>query len=252
MKQVVCAALGRGLLLLLAGFSITSVVAAAEPVASFVTLHYLQRPPYMVESGSTLTGITGQPAYQAFKRAGIPFEVKQTPFARQLRMLEIGAGQDCMIGVFKKPERELFAKFTKPIYKDQTQVLLVDASNTRRFAVMQTVEDLFNDKDLVFLAKLGFSYGAALDALIAKHQPQVRQTADENLQMIKAIKKKMGDYMVIAPEEAAQAVLAAGFTDQDFKQIQLKNMPQGEHRHIMCSKQVPDEVIKKLNAAIDF
>jgi polar amino acid transport system substrate-binding protein len=57
---------------------------------------------------------------------------------------------------------------------------------------------------------------------------------------------------VIAPEEAAQAVLAAGFTDQDFKQIQIKNMPQGEHRHIMCSKQVPDEVIKKLNAAIEF
>jgi polar amino acid transport system substrate-binding protein len=206
----------------------------------------------MMESGSGLVGITGLPAYTAFKKAGISFEIRQTPFARQLRMLEKDAGQDCMIGMFKKPEREVFAKFTKPIYRDQTQVILTEESNARRLASVHSVEDLFNDKGIVFLAKLGYSYGAALDAMIEKHQPKIRQTADENLLMIKAIKLKMADYMVIAPEEATEAIVAAGFEERDFKQIKLKNMPAGEHRHIMCSKYVSDEVIKKLNAAIDF
>ena len=29
-------------------------------------------------------------------------------------------------------------------------------------------------------------------------------------------------------------------------------MPDGEYRHLMCSKNVPDAVIQKLNAAIKF
>lgn len=240
-------------IIVLAGTCATaSLIAAAEPAAQRVTLHYVQRPPYMVVSGHGLSGTTGLPAFTAFKKAGIPFEIRETPFARQLRMLEKESGQNCMVGMFKKSEREIFAKFTKPIYRDQTQVLLIEASNARRFASMQSVEDVFNDKGLVFLAKLGYSYGAPLDALVETNHPTIRQTVDENLLMIKAIKMKMADYMVIAPEEAAEAIVAAGFYEHDFKQIKLKNMPEGGYRHIMCSKQVPDEVIKKLNAVIEF
>jgi ABC-type amino acid transport substrate-binding protein len=225
---------------------------AADQALQPITLHYIQRPPYMVASGDELTGLTGAPAFHAFKKAAIPFEIKETPFLRQLRLLELNSGQDCMIGMFKKSEREVFAKFTKPIYRDQTQVILTSKSNAHRFASSNSVEGLFGDKGLVFLAKSGYSYGAALDARIEALHPVTRKTTDENLMMVKAIKVKMADYMIIAPDEASEAIVAAGFSDSDFKQIKLTNMPVGEYRHIMCSKNVPDEVIKKLNASMTY
>ena len=221
---------------------------AAQPI----TLHYIHRPPYMMASGDGLVGLTGLPSYLAFKHAQVPVVIKETPFARQLYYLETNAGQDCMIGIFKKPEREAFAKFTKPVYQDQPQVILTTAANAPRFSAFNSVVDVFNDKSTVLMVKLAYSYGSTLDALITRYQPTVIQTADENLLMIKSIKLKMADYMFMAPEEAAVAITAAGYALNDFKQIKFKNMPDGEYRHLMCSKNVPDAVIQKLNAAIKF
>jgi len=58
--------------------------------------------------------------------------------------------------------------------------------------------------------------------------------------------------MMMTPEEAVPAIAAAGLKPKDFRQIQLKDMPKGGYRHIMCSKNVPDAVMHKLNAVIPF
>lgn len=224
-------------------------IASAQAVDA-VNLHYIQRPPYMVVVGDTLTGLTGGPAHQAFLNAKIPVVLKETPFARQLRYVEVNSGQDCMIGMFKKPERELFAKYTKPIYQDQPQVILTAADNAGKFANHHSLGDVLGDKSLTLLTKLAYSYGASVDALLDKYQPTRITTADENLQMIRAIRMKLSDYMFIAPEEASVAIQAAGFEPKDFKQIKFGNMPDGEYRHLMCSKNVPDAVIQRLNAVI--
>jgi uncharacterized protein (TIGR02285 family) len=217
-----------------------------------VTLHYIQRPPYMMVAGEGLAGLTGAPSYLVFKAAKVPVVIQETPFARQLHYLEINSGQDCMIGMFKKPERERFAKYSKPMYQDQPQMILTNAANAPRFAAHSSVVDVFNDKGLTLLVKLGYSYGAPLDAFIEKYQPTRQSTTDENLAMIRLIKLGVADYMLMAPEEAAVAIEAAGFTPRDFKQIKFKNMPGGEYRHLLCSRSVPDEVMQKLNAAIRF
>lgn len=242
--KTACACIASGI--------VAAGVLASEQTTLPVTLHYLDRPPYMVASASGLSGITGQPAFMAFKKAGIAFELRKTPFARQLRTVEKDTGQDCMIGLFKRPEREIFAKFTKPIYRDQPPVILTETANTGRIESVRSIEGLFSDPGLTRLAKLGYSYGVALDGLIEKYQPKTNTTTDENLLMLKALKLRIADYMVIAPEEIADAISAAGFSEQDFRSVRLKNMPAGDYRHIMCSKSVPDEVIRKLNAAIDF
>ena len=217
-----------------------------------VTLHYVERPPYTMASGVGLTGLTGGPSYQAFKAAKVPVEIRKTPFARQLHYLEINSGMDCMIGMFKKPERERFAKYSKPIYQDQPQMILTTVAKANRFAAHASVVDVFNDKKLVLLVKLGYSYGLALDALVDKYQPTRQTTTDENLDMLRQVKFGMADYMLMAPEEANVAIEAAGLVPKDFRQIKFKNMPGGEYRHLLCSNNVPDEVMHKLNAAIRF
>lgn len=217
-----------------------------------VTLHYVPRPPFMMASANGLAGLTGLPAYLAFKNAGIPFEISNTPFARQMRLLEMNLGRDCMIGIFKTPEREQIAKFTKPIYKDSPRVILTSADNALRFSGYDSIDDVFKDKRMVLLVKARYSYGAVVDALIQQYQTKVSQTYDESVNMLKSIKFNMADYMIMSSEEVAGAITAAGFEEGQFKKIVFKNMPEGEYRHIMCSKSVPDEVIDKLNEGIKF
>lgn len=226
-----------------------SLGATAQPLQT-VTLHYVSRPPFMTASADGLLGLTGSPAYLAFKNARIPFVLSDTPIARQFRILETNSGQDCMIGMFKNPERERIAKFTNPIYKDSSRIILTSAANAPRFSTYDSMVDLFNDKRMVALVKVGYSYGIVIDALIERFQPTVKKTHDENIMMLKSIKLNMADYMVMASEEVSGAIAAAGFEEGQFRRIKFKNMPEGEYRHIMCSKGVPDEVINKLNAEI--
>ncbi|MBH9579543.1 substrate-binding periplasmic protein [Inhella proteolytica] len=215
-----------------------------------MTLHYVQRPPYMMVQGEGLVGLTGGPSYQAFKLAQVPVRIEETPFARQLRSLKENTGQDCMIGMFWKAEREEFGRYSKPVYQDQPQLVLAAASNQQRFKGYASIEDLFNDKSLRLLVKLAYSYGAPLDSLIERLQPNRRATPDENLLMVRQIKLGMADYMLMAPEEAAVAIEAAGFQLADFVQIRYKNMPPGEPRHLLCSKSVPEDVMHRLDVAI--
>lgn len=242
-KSTVRSALWTGLL---------AVAQAGAATEQPVTLHYVERPPYMMASGEGLIGLTGGPSYQAFMKAKVPVEIRKTPFARQLHYLEINSGMDCMIGMFKKPERERFAKYSKPIYQDQPQMILTSTAKASRFAAHASVVDVFNDKQLVLLVKLGYSYGVPMDALIEKYQPTRQTTSDENLAMVRKVKSGMADYMLMAPEEANVAIEAAGLVPQDFRQIKFKNMPGGEYRHLLCSNNVPDEVMQRLNAAIRF
>ena len=55
--------------------------AEQAPAGQPVTLHYVQRPPYMVAQGEGLIGLTGGPSYQAFKLAQVPVRVEETPCA---------------------------------------------------------------------------------------------------------------------------------------------------------------------------
>ncbi|MFO0123509.1 MAG: hypothetical protein ACK520_13740, partial [Inhella sp.] len=107
---------------------------AQAPSEPRVTLHYIQRPPYMVAQGDGLVGLTGGPTYQAFKQANVPVHIEETSFARQLRTLKDNTGWDCMIGMFWKAEREEFGRYSKPVYQDQPQLILAAASSQQRFS----------------------------------------------------------------------------------------------------------------------
>ncbi len=235
------------------GALLAPLLAAAQPLAPVeapVTLHYIQRPPYMMVQGEGLTGLTGGPSYQAFKLANVPVRIEETPFQRQLRAVKENTGLDCMIGMFWKAEREEFGRYSKPVYQDQPQLILAAAAQAQRFQGHTSIEDLFNDRSLRLLVKQAYSYGTPLDTLIEKLQPNRRATVDENLLMVRQIKLGMADYMLMAPEEAAVAIEAAGFQAGDFLQIRYKTMPPGEPRHLLCSKNVPVDVMQRLDAAI--
>lgn len=223
---------------------LTSQTAAQE-----IVLHFHKRPPYQSMQARQLTGLTGAPAVAAFNRAGILFTVQETPAARQLIMAKENRGQHCFIGWFWNRERDAFARFTKPIYQDRPYVILFAADHPQ-LQQTRSLSALLGDSTLTLLTKKSYSYGRSLDALITTYRPPQLAVTVENIQMLKMLQAKRGDYMFVAPEEARQIITAAGFQESQFRQQPPDDMPPGENRHIMCTKAVGAELIARIDAAI--
>jgi uncharacterized protein (TIGR02285 family) len=241
----------RGLVLFCAvpaaGVMLAQVAAAQQPIA----LLYNERPPYIIERpDGSAEGLTATPAANMFRKAGIAVVWKKMPTNRQIAVVKDGGGDDCAIGWFRNPEREHFAKFTKPIYRDRPTVLLAN----RDFIVplQPSLRALLARRDVRVLVKEGFSYGAYIDGLLAALKPQLVSTAVENVQMIRMIGADRADFMFVAEEEASYLVERAGFHPGDFRLIHPVDVQQGEKRYVMCSRHIDDRIIERLNAVNPF
>lgn len=223
--------------------------AAAQRPPAPVTLHFNERPPYLMAGDGVLAGLTGAPAVAAFTRAGIAFTLSETPAVRQLELVRKSAGVDCAVGWFKNEERAGFARITRAIYQDQPQIALVPAHKPVP-KTGDSVEVVLGNKELTLLVKQGYSYGRALDDLMARLRPTVRTAVVENVQMARMVLAGRGDYMLTAPEEADGLIQALGPQGKAIRKVEFAHMPPGEPRHILCSKNMPDSLFDKLNRAI--
>ena len=227
-----------------------SVSVPPSPTANdLITLHYNERPPYLVTTDNGVRGLTGDPATLIFQESDIPFRWQQTPSKRQIYILQQNKGRDCLVGWFKTKEREEFAKYTLPIYQDKPQIALARADNNK-IPDVTTVEEIFSDSQLNLLVKDGYSYGDFLDGKIAEYHPVRTETTVENREMLKMVFARHADYFLIAPEEANGLIESSGFDLNDFKFIHFIDILSGEKRYILCSMQVEDSIIDQLNAAI--
>lgn len=214
-----------------------------------VSLYYFgERPPYVVsEPDGAISGLVATPTNVAFKAAGISTQWVKIPPARVISEFKENNIKACSPGYFKNADRETWAKFTKPIYRDSPQALLVH----KNFELpTRKLNDLLMRQDIALLVKAGFSYGTEIDKLIEKYQPNSAKVSVEVAQMLKMIAAKRADYMFISDEESAS--LIAQSRERDVKVIHLDDSPPGELRYIMCTRQVPDELIRKINEFIAF
>jgi ABC-type amino acid transport substrate-binding protein len=223
--------------------------ATPTPADSIITVHYNERPPYLVTTDTGVSGLTGDPVTIAFEKGGVPFRWEQTPTKRQMYILQQNTGQDCVIAWFKNAERESFARFTLPVYRDKPQIALARADN-ENITANGTVGAFFGNPQLTLLVKDGYSYGDFLDQKIAAYQPNRLVTTNENSGMLKMIHAGHADYMLVAPEEADGLIKTSEFYAQDFREIHFSDLLLGEERYILCSMQVKPAVIEQLNEAI--
>jgi len=215
-----------------------------------ITLHYFERPPFYATTGDgTVSGLVATPAAQAFARAGIRVAWELTPASRILSIIKDNSGADCSPGWYQTAEREAYARFTLPIYHDRPPVALARAD----FAVTDgiTARDLLASPRTSLLIKQNFSHGAYLDALIAAMKPQnIQVVTTEVPAMIKMVHLNRANLIITTEEEVDTLVKQAGLGIGDFQLLKFPDVPDGERRHIMCSRRVPDDLIRKLNEVI--
>jgi uncharacterized protein (TIGR02285 family) len=225
----------------------------AMPVSaqSPIQLYYYERAPYAVKDNQgEVIGLCATPAARAFKKAGIPFQWKSMPFKRQLVTIKHNKRMACGIGWFKNPERETFARFTDAIYQDKPAITISRKGN-QALARHNDLHTLFKDKNVKLLVKDGFSYGAYIDGLIKKYDPEVVVVATStNIQMLQMVLAGRADYYFTSKEEAEHIIRNAGYSVSKFQLQHYSDMPAGNRRYITCSRQVSPEIIDLLNRAL--
>ncbi len=223
-------------------------VAGAVHAQEVIDLHFYVRPPYMVSSGADqVTGLTAGPAKAAFEKAGVRFRWQQTPAKRQLMMVESGMGPHCGVGWYKTPEREMFGKFTAPLYRDKPTVALARADfqpTDRALAVLAA------DPAIRIVMKIGLTYGQDVAGIMARAKAQVQLVTTEQTSLARMVASDRADFMFSPQEEADLLVAAAQQSGASLKVLTFSDIRAGTTRHILCSKQVSDATIAKLNHAL--
>ena len=213
-----------------------------------INVHYHDRPPYAVSTPSgEVSGLTASPVAKAFRLAGITVAWIQTPSNRQLRVVQGNSPNDCVLGWFKNAEREQFARFSRPIYKDQAQRVIALASNPA-LANGRALTTLFKDRSLNLLVKSGYSYGPGVDSLLAALKPRVTVVTGDNLSMLRMLNAGRVDYFFAAVEEVDYLIGSHEFNRADYQFLAFAELAQGTNRYLMCSRQVSDALIDRFNA----
>lgn len=215
-----------------------------------ITVSFNERPPYLTQgTDGAASGLIGTAASEAFKAAGLEVTWSKVPPNRQLIVVKEG-GNNCAIGWFKTPERTQFAKFTNPIYRDKPTIILTNTNFEGKDG--SKLSDLLTAKGVRVLVKENFSYGGFIDGKLESLKPTLVKSNGTPSQMLQLIHAHTADFMFASEEESKYLIEQSGVASNSLKQLKAADMPNGEFRYIMCSNQVPDSVISRLNKVIKF
>lgn len=212
---------------------------------------YLERPPYYWTKDALPTGFLLDLTQKFFQRAGVTASFEALPPKRIIEELRANDIALCSIGWFKNPERETFATFSLPIYRDKRLVLLTTKAKANLFTDHRTLQDVFLDRSLVLAQMASFSYGETVDKLM--NEALVRNLTISTTQSVlpRLIFQNRADYMLLAPEEVTTLLNSAGLNPDDFVQLNMDGIPAGNLRYLMFSRKVPLEIVTQINIAIE-
>jgi polar amino acid transport system substrate-binding protein len=215
-----------------------------------ITVLFHVRPPYAYyDAGQDVVGLLAAPVSAAMEKAGITAEWIEMPPARQTEEIKRAADPVCALGWFKRPERELFAQFTRSIYHDRPTVAVARRDDAR-FPNGMLLQDSFRDSSRTLVVKTGDSYGEAIDKWISELQPHSEVSSGANEMLRGMIAQERGDYAIMAPEEADYLLDSNPQLNEALHAIRLGDAPHGERRYLMCSKATPADLITRINDAL--
>lgn len=216
-----------------------------------LNLYFNERVPYLESKGNgRVEGLTASPANRALELASIPYAWKKATAEQQLAVINRNQEQACLVGWFKRPERELVGKYSAPLYAGKHMVALGLASNPRLQAKMR-LADLMRDDQLTLLVKEGYSYGQILDQQIRNFSPRVMVATGENINMLNMLVYKRADYFLVSEEEANALIQRSDRSPAEFRLSYFVETIKEDPRYFWCTKRVPDALISKLNRVLE-
>lgn len=153
-------------------------LSAASCFARTLEVVTLQYPPYAYKEKSDVKGVATEVVRAVFRKMGQPIEIKLYPWARAIKMIELGEA-DAIFTAYKNPTREKFSDYSREILIQQAISLFVLKSSPAEF-----------DGDLGKLLKYRFggvrkvSYGTVFDQAVENgviSSPELTITGEVNM-----------------------------------------------------------------------
>lgn len=213
-------------------------------------IEYRDKPPYSYTVDGKPAGFMMERTLKLLIRAGVHARYAEVPIRRTLMNLQGNQTALCSPGMYKIPEREVFARFSLPIHRDRPHVVLAHANVAAQIRALPHVAQLFADASLQPGVLDGVSYGQQLDQFLASAaKPAVRAQLTP-LQLARMVGARRADYMLIDEEDLGWLRKDPDFAPLQLARIEFADMPRGQLRYFACSQQVPAQAMDKLNQAI--
>lgn len=213
---------------------------------------FRDKPPYSYVANGVMSGFLLERTRELLKRAGISGQFMEMPPKRIFQEIQSNKLPVCSFGWYKTPERETYAKFSKPIHQDRPHVVLAATNALDRIKKHKTLASLMVDAGMSLSLADGVSYGPELERLIAAFPGRIDQGSIAPLQVANKVSVHRADFMFIDQEDYDYLMKTnPEFRDEKLVRIEFPDLPAGLKRYILCSRQVSDEVMTRIDAAID-
>lgn len=229
--------------------ALLSAGAAAAAGAADLVLYFEERPPLMSRQDGHLTGLQGAPATAALQRAGLTAELRDAPVARQVAMIARNLEPACALGLYRTPERQGLGRYSRlPVYASPPQALLIRKDG--RLKDVQRFAAVVQSRDVTLALRLGYSYGAATDKVLAEGGARLLRSSDHSTARARLVLLGMADAALFTPEEGEAVIGQLGEAGTALALRHLPDVPAGEGRYFFCSHAVPERVMRALDAAL--
>lgn len=215
--------------LLICGLPVLPTPAAAM-VITLITEDY---PPFNTSQSGKISGISVDLLREAFRRAGVRYEIKMLPWQRAYHMAETQT-DTCVFSTARTPEREAAFKWIGPL-ADNDWVLFARADSHISLASLDdakpyTIGGYLGDAAGTYLAQRGFKvFNADQDRL------NVKMLASGRIDLW-ATGRLVGPYWAAAEGGPSLKPLLT------FHEAKL---------FLACNASVPDQTVAQLNAALE-
>lgn len=227
------------------------IITGSLPVsAEDLTILYFKRPPYYETVNGKAQGLLVDRVNQICMDAGVEPKFIEVPPSRILYYIEHSPNPYCSIGWFKTKKREDFAVFSLPFYRNKPLVVLTIKDHQQRIEQHATIKDVFSDRELILGMIDSFSYGTVMDEWINNYSPRSHEISTNQISLPKLILNSRASYMLVAPEEIDGMIETAGLKPDLFVAVSKPDIPKGNKRYIMYSRNVNPGIIEKMDASI--
>jgi len=221
---------------------------AAAP-APGITVAWRDKPPYHYYENGIAQGFLLTRTQDIFRLAGIDARFVSEPQKRIWANFARGATNYCAISWYRLPEREAVAQFSEAIHTDPPQSVLAAPDAAARVRAHPTLAALMADPQMTLAVADGVSYGAPLDAMIARSGNHVMRRTVDTTSMMHMLEIGRASY-TFADRDDWEFFRAREKALQTLVRIDFPDMPPGLTRHIACSRDVTAEMMERLNQAI--
>lgn len=220
--------------------------AAEEPL----TVAWRDKPPYHYMEGGKEKGFLLERARKVFSVANVPARFVREPVKRIWANFDNAVRNYCSIGWYRLPERERMAQFSVPFYADPPQLVLAAPRWAKAVRAHDSFASLLGDPNLSIAMVDGASYGAQVDAMVEAGRTRVLRRTVGPIPLLTMVAAGRASFTLIDRHDWDWARTHEPSV-RGVAPVQFPDMPPGQTRYIVCSKDVPQSVMARINHGID-